>query len=229
MTTPLISVEADVPTLTFDLPEGFFPLPLAAEPEARAALSDTFVRDLYSQGDETLWTPAAPYYAALAEQLALSGVSYSALGLFSTEDEGVAQCAFTVAAVETDHADPETAAHGILAALSRDPHHDARWMDLPCGPAVSCVTMREVTLSPELTADHTEKQLLTGQIQVHVPFPTGPYTAVFTLHTASTEYWNELCDGMVATLRTVSFPAPENDTSSAGQGSSGTDEPASEN
>ncbi|WP_217548876.1 hypothetical protein [Streptomyces sp. GbtcB6] len=225
MTTPLITVEADVPPLTFDVPEGFFTLPLAAEPEARAALSDNFVRDLYSQGAEALWTPAAPYYAALAEQLALSGVSYSALGLFSTEDEGVVQCAFTVAAVETDHADPETAAHGILVALSRDPHHDARWMDLPCGPAVSCVTMREVTLSPELTADHTEKQLLTGQIQIHIPFPTGPYTAVFTLHTASTEYWNEFCDGTVAILQTVSFPAPENDTDSAEQGNSGSDEP----
>ncbi|MER5518699.1 hypothetical protein [Streptomyces sp. NPDC002763] len=226
MTTPLITVEADVPPLTFDVPEGFFTLPLSADPEARTALSDEFVRDLYSQGDEALWTPAAPYYAALAEQLALSGVSYSALGLFSTEDDGVVQCAFTVAAVETDHADPDTAAHGILVALSRDPHHDVRWMDLPCGPAVSCVTMREVTLSPELTADHAEKQLLTGQIQVHIPFPTGPYTAVFTLHTASTEYWNEFCDGTVGILRTVSFPAPEDDTGSAGQGSGGADEPA---
>lgn len=206
MTTPLITVDADVPPLTFDVPESFFTLPLAAEAADRAALSDALVRELYSRGDEALWTPAAPYYAALGEQLALSGVSHSALGLFSTESGGVVQCAFTVAAVETDHTDPDTAAHGILVSLSRDPHQDARWLDLPCGPAVSCITMREVTLSPELTADHSEKQLLTGQIRVHVPFPTGPYTAVFTLHTASTEYWNEFCDGTVEILRTVSFP-----------------------
>ncbi|MFK0281758.1 hypothetical protein ACIQVL_14985 [Streptomyces sp. NPDC090499] len=229
MTTPVITVDADVPPLTFDVPESFFPLPLAAEPEERAALSDAFVRDLYSRGDESLWTPAAPFYAALAEQLALSGLSYSALGLFSTDGGGVAQCAFTVAAVETDHADPETATHGILVALSRDPHHDARWMDLPCGPAVSCVIMREVTLSPELTADNTEKELLTGQIQIHVPFPTGPYTAVFTLHTASTEYWNEFCDVTVAILRTVSFPAPENNMDSSAQGDGGADESDLEN
>ncbi|MFI6565418.1 hypothetical protein [Streptomyces sp. NPDC050534] len=205
MTTPLITVDADVPFLTFNVPESFFSLPLAATAEERAALSDAFVRDLYSEGDDSLWTPAAPFYAAMAEQLTLSGLSYSALGLFSTDDGGVVQCAFTVAAVETNQTDPEIAAHGILAALAREPHHDARWMDLPCGPAVSCVTLREVTISSELTADQEEKQLLTGQIQVHVPFPTGPYTAVFTLHTASTEYWNEFCDMIVSILRTASF------------------------
>ncbi|MCX4989241.1 MULTISPECIES: hypothetical protein [unclassified Streptomyces] len=34
--------------------------------------------------------------------MADEGVSYSAVGLFSTEGSGFAQCAFTVAAVKTD-------------------------------------------------------------------------------------------------------------------------------
>ncbi|KPI13126.1 hypothetical protein OK074_8854, partial [Actinobacteria bacterium OK074] len=202
------------PPLTFSTPESFFPLPLAPTPDERATLSAAFVRDLYSRGDDSLWTPAAPYYAALAEQLALSGLSYSAIGLFSTDDGddgGVVQCAFTVAAVETDQTDPETAAHGILAALASDPTNDARLLDLPCGPAVTCVTLREVTLSPEITASGNEEQLLTGQIQAHVPFPAGPYTAVFTLHTASTEYWGEFCDMIVDILRTVAFTSPVNE------------------
>jgi hypothetical protein len=209
MTTPTVSVLDNVPPLSFTAPEGFFTLPLAAASAERAALSDAFVRELYSRGDESLWAPAAPFYAALAEQLAQSGLSYSAMGLFSTDDGGVVQCAFTVAAVETDQTDPEIAAHGILTALAGDPTHDARWLDLPCGPAISCVTMREVTLSSEITASGEEEQLLTGQIQFHVPFPTGPYTAVFTLHTASTEYWGEFCDMAVAILRTVSFAEPK--------------------
>jgi len=209
VTTPVVSVLDGVPPLSFNTPESFFPLPLAATSEDRTALADAFVRELYSRGDEALWAPSAPYYAGLAEQLALSGLSYSAMGLFSTDEGGVVQCAFTVAAVETDQTDPDIAAHGILAALGSEPHNDARWMDLPCGPAVSCVTLREVVLSPEITADGEEKRLLTGQIQVHVPFPTGPYTAVFTLHTASTEYWGEFCDMVVAILETVSFTVPE--------------------
>ncbi|MGW6485916.1 hypothetical protein [Streptomyces sp. NPDC055056] len=212
---PVLSELDNIPPLSFTTPEGFFSLPLAATADDRAALSESFVRELYSRGDEALWTPAAPYYAALAEQLAHTGVSYSAMGLFSTDDGGVVQCALTVAAVETEQSDPEIAAHGILTALSSDPHRDARWLDLPCGPAVSCVTMREVTLAPEVTASGAEVQLLTGQIQVQVPFPTGPYTAVFTLDTASTEYWGEFCDLLIAVLRTLSFRDTAADTSDA--------------
>ncbi|MHC3474483.1 hypothetical protein ACYF6T_38120 [Streptomyces sp. 7R007] len=123
---------------------------------------------------------------------------YSALGLFSTDDGGVAQCAFTVAAVQTNQTDPEIAAQGILATLSRDPVNDTRWMDLPCGPAASCVTLRELSINPSITADGQPKKPLTEQIEVHVPFPTGPYAAIFTLHTASTECWEEFYNHAVA-------------------------------
>jgi len=191
----------------------------------RSGRAHSFVRELYSRGDDNIWEPAAPYYAAIAEMMAGTGVSYAAMGLFSTADdadataryelsEGAAQCAFTVAAVPTDQpatgpaSGPDTVAQGILAILSSDPYNDARWLDLPCGPAVSCVTLREYKLNPEVTADGEVKELLTGQVQVHVPFPTGPFTAVFTLHTASMDYWAEFCDLMAAVLRTVSFTEP---------------------
>ncbi|MFJ4919739.1 hypothetical protein [Streptomyces sp. NPDC088725] len=195
--------------MTFATPDGFFALPLAATPEERAALADAFVRELYSRGDESLWAPAAPYYAAIAKYMGDSGLSYSAMGLFATDEGGVAQCAFTVAAVETEQSDPDVAAQGTLAVLRQDPLNDVRWIDLPCGPAVSCITLREVVLGAEVTADGEESTLLTGQIQVHAPFPTAPYTAVFTLHTASTEYWGEFCDMTAAILRTVDFPETE--------------------
>ncbi|WP_328845789.1 hypothetical protein [Streptomyces sp. NBC_00258] len=226
-TSPLPTAPAsqEPPPIWFLAPEGFFALPLAATPEERAELSQSFVRELYSRGDENIWEPAAPYYAAMAEMMTGTGVSYSAVGLFSTAGEseerdgetvrhegadGVAQCALTVAAVPTDQddADTDVVAQGILAILSGDEYNDARWLDLPCGPAVSCVTMREYKIRPELTETGEQVDLLTGQIQVHVPFPTGPFTAVFTLHTASMDYWAEFCDLMVAVLQTVSFTDP---------------------
>ncbi|MFE4961994.1 hypothetical protein [Streptomyces sp. NPDC056660] len=60
------------------------------------------MRELYSRGDKTVWTPAAPYFEAIAEDLQDSGLACS--------------------------------------ALRSDPLNAARWRDLPCGPAVSCIT-----------------------------------------------------------------------------------------
>ncbi|MEW1567217.1 hypothetical protein [Streptomyces sp. NPDC093509] len=220
---PVAPAHEDPPPVWFLVPEGFFALPLGATPEERTERAESFVRELYSRGDEALWEPAAPYYAGIAELMAGTGISYSAMGLFSTASDesgdadarhelsgGAAQCAFTVAAISTDQSatDTDVVAQGILAVLSGDPYNDARWLDLPCGPAVSCVTLRQYKVNPEVTADGEEADLLTGQIQVHVPFPTGPFTAVFTLFTASMDYWAEFCDLLVALLQTVSFHDP---------------------
>ncbi|MER6528386.1 hypothetical protein [Streptomyces sp. NPDC001508] len=216
------------PPVWFLAPEGFFALPLADSPEERAARAHSFVRALYSRGDETVWDPAAPYYTAIAELMQGTGVSYAAMGLFSTSEEehtpegdiarhdpseGVAQCAFTLAAIPTDQANTETdvVAQGIFAALTADPYNEVEWLDLPCGPAVSCVTWRELKLNPAVTVSGKATDLVTARIQVHVPFPTGPFTAVFTLFTASVGRWAQFVDMMGAILQTVSFTAPSND------------------
>ena len=189
--------------------------------------ASALVRELYSRGDEHLWESAAPYYAAMGELMASTGLSYAAMGLFSTaaEDdaatdaaqgvryepaEGVAHCAFTVGIIPTDQAEEDTdvVAQGILAALSGDPYNNAIWVDLPCGPAVSCITLREYPVNAAATSDTEETKLLTGQIQVHVPFPTGPYTAVFTLNTPSMDHWSEIYRLMSAVLQTLSFDDP---------------------
>lgn len=125
--------------------------------------------------------------------MATAGLVSSALGIFGLDGPGVAHCSLTAAFLETDHSDPDVAAQGTLATLANDPLNDARWLDLPCGPGVSCVTLRELALDlePAPLADEQPK-LITGRIQVHVPFPTGPSMAVFTLDTASMEYWQLL-------------------------------------
>lgn len=67
MTTPTRTVPpapsddgSDIPPLWFTVPDGLFALPMAPTPEERGALAHAFVRELYSRGDESLWTPAAP-------------------------------------------------------------------------------------------------------------------------------------------------------------------------
>ncbi len=207
-----------IPPMSFVVPDGFHALPVEASAGERAAAAAEFVRGLYPGGDSELWQSTAPYYELVTEAMATAGLAYSAFGLFGLEEEGVAHCSFTVAAYASDHADPDIAAQGILAVLTSDPLNDARRLDLPCGPAVSCVSVRELTLSPEVTADGAEATLTTGQIQIHIPFPTGPYTAVVTVDTAAMEYWGEFCDMTTAVLQTVSFadtdpePHPSPDT-----------------
>ncbi len=129
-------------------------------------------------------------------------------GLFSTSEvertptgdvarhdlsEGAAQCAFTLAAVPTEQeaGAVDVVAQGIVAALSKDTFNDVQWLDLPCGPAVSCVTWREYQLGPEVTATAEPADFVTAEMQIHVPFPTGPFTAVFTLVTASIDHWSQ--------------------------------------
>jgi hypothetical protein len=68
--------------------------------------------------------------------------------------------------------------------------------------------MTEVTLDGEITASGEQAKLMTGQIQVYLPFPNGPFTAVFTLDTAAVDYWGEFSDIMVTVLRSVSFTEP---------------------
>jgi hypothetical protein len=241
LTTPHpASPPTEPPPVWFLAPDGFFALPLAASPEERADRAQSFVRELYSRGDETVWSPAAPYFTAIAELMQGTGVSYAAMGLFSTSEEehtptgeaarhvpsdGVAQCAFTLAAIPTDQDETatETVAQGILATLSKDPLNEVEWLDLPCGPAVSCANWREFILNPAVTASGEATELVTAQIQIFVPFPTGPFTAVFTLFTASVECWAQFVEMMSAILQTVSFTDPaqtlaeESDTDSTTQ------------
>ncbi|MEW2305776.1 hypothetical protein AB0958_38450 [Streptomyces sp. NPDC006655] len=121
-----------------------------------------FVRGLYPGGDDTLWQSAAPFYELVTEAMANAGLAFSGFGLFALDTGGVAHCSFTVAAYASDHSDPDVAAQGILATLASDPMNDARWLDLPCGPAVSRISLRELTLSADMTATCEQAKLLTG-------------------------------------------------------------------
>ena len=201
--------ETVIPPLWFSIPETFHALPLADSPEERARLAAEFVRECFPNGDEESWAPVAAFYGELAEMMTVvGGIAYSAIGLFAIE-EGIAHCSLAVAAVPSGHTDPEVAAQGIRATLASEPGNDVRWVDLPCGPTVSCISVREVTFGPDITKSGEPISFNSGQIQVHIPFPTGPYTAVFTLDTSALKYFGEFCDIAAAILRTVSFAEPE--------------------
>ncbi|MET9392571.1 hypothetical protein ABZY20_19620 [Streptomyces sp. NPDC006624] len=202
-----------IPPLWFVAPEGFHALPVDVEPGARLSAADKFARELFPEGDAHLWESAAPFYAGLAEVFADAGLAYSAMGVFSDDNGGVVHFSFTVGAIESPYATPDEAVGAIGQSLGRDPGNDSRRITLPCGPAVSNISIREITIGAELTATGEETKLLTGQIQIFIPFPTQRFIAIFTLDTAAMEYWGEICDMTAAVLETVSFSDPTRDLS----------------
>ncbi|MFJ7291578.1 hypothetical protein [Streptomyces collinus] len=206
---PTVIDDPAIPPLQFVAPEGFHALPVDADSDTRILAATAFTRELFPEGNVHLWESAAPFYAGLTEVFADSGLAYSAMGVFGDGHGGVVHFSFTVGAIVSPYATSDEATEAIGRSLGRDPGNDSRRIILPCGPAVSNISVREITIGAELTATGDEARLLTGQIQVFVPFPNAPYIAVFTLDTAAMEYWGEICDMTAAILETVSFePAP---------------------
>jgi hypothetical protein len=197
-----------IPPMLFVLPEGFHELPLQADPAERAAAAQAFARELYPNGDEQLWQTNAPAFAAMGEMTAATGVAYAAMGVFDNERGGVATVNLTIAATASDHTDPEQAALGLREVLVRDEFNDSRWLNLPCGPAVSRITVTKFPLDPALTADGAPGELVQGQIQVFVPFPTGPFMAIMTIGTFNMEAWTEVSEMAAVMVQTITFPQP---------------------
>jgi len=204
----------DVPPMLFDVPETFLAYPLQGDPAERQAAAMEFAREMYKNGDEEMWQAVAPTIAAAGELIASAGVEYGAMGVYDNEQGGIAICTLTVAATGSDHMDPEVAALGLREVLVRDEFNESQWLDLPCGPGVSRITFTKYPLSPELTGKAEEAELIQGQIQVYIPFPTGPYIAIMTMETANMEVWAEFSRMMAMIVQSVRFPYPVEETES---------------
>ncbi|MEZ0111978.1 hypothetical protein ABH920_005997 [Catenulispora sp. EB89] len=194
-----------IPPMLFVLPDGFHELPLQPDSADRAAAAEAFARELYPNGDEELWRTNAPAFAAMGEMTAATGVAYAAMGVFDNERGGIATVNLTIAATASDHTDPETAALAIREVLVRDEFNDSRWLNLPSGPAVSRITVTRFPLDPALTGG-AAAELVQGQIQVYVPFPTGPFMAIVTLGTYNMEAWVEVSEMAAVLVQTIEFP-----------------------
>jgi hypothetical protein len=197
-----------LPPMAFHVPEGIHAVSLSLDPAERAAAAGELVRDIYPKGDQQLWEAMGTIYVPVLEAMAVNGVCFTGIGIYDDEEGGVAHCSLTVAAMESDHTSAEVAALGLREIWGRRPKHDVRWLDLPCGPAVAVVTVRALTIDGELTKTGEHTQMITGQIQVYVPFPTGPYTAVFTLDTSAMNQWDNLSELMAEIVKSIVFPEP---------------------
>jgi hypothetical protein len=207
----LLTVQsATLPPMALRLPHGMHAIEVSLDAEERAEAARRLVRDIYPQGEEPLWTTMSAVYSAMADELLSDGIAFFGIGLYEIEDGGgVAHCSLTVAVWESGDTDPDIVAQGIRTVLLSDPLCEVSWLGLPCGPAVSGITFRKLLIDGAYTRSGADTELVMGQIQVHVPFPTGPYTAVVTLDTASVAQWDEFSQAIAGIVGSVEFPSPE--------------------
>ncbi|MCG7202935.1 hypothetical protein [Streptomyces arenae] len=198
---------AVLPPMAFRLPDGMHAIEVSLDADERAQAAQQLVREIYPRGEVPLWETMGSLYSAMADQMLASGVGFFGIGLYGLEDDrGVAHCSLTIAAFESGETDQEVVAQGIKALLLRDTLREVTWLDLPCGPAVCAVSFQKLVVDGGYTKSGQDEELIMGQIQVHIPFATGPYTAVFTLDTASVEQWDEFAHAVAGIVGSVEFP-----------------------
>ncbi|MEU8978912.1 hypothetical protein [Streptomyces sp. NPDC048309] len=198
-----------LPPMAFRLPTGMHAIEVSLDADERAEAARRLVRDIYPQGEEPLWNAMGSLYSAMADEMLSGGVGFFGIGLYDIEDGGgVAHCSLTIAVYESGETDQDVVAHGIQTLLLGDPLREVTWLDLPCGPAVCGVTFRKLLGDGVYTNSGKDEELVMGQIQVHIPFSTGPYTAVVTLDSASVEQWDEFSHAVAGIVGSVEFPSP---------------------
>ncbi|TLS41974.1 hypothetical protein FE633_33405 [Streptomyces montanus] len=195
-----------LPPMTIRLPEGMHAIEVSLDETERTEAVARLVRDIYPRGEESLWEAMSAVYSATAQEMSSAGVSFFGIGLYDIGDGGVAHCSLTVAVFESGETDQDVVAQGIFAIHSPDPLRDVTWLDLPCGPAVSLISFRKLIVDGEYTKSGNDEELTMGQIQVHVPFSTGPYTVVITLDTASLAQWDEFTHAIAGIVGSLEFP-----------------------
>lgn len=194
-----------IPPFSMAVPDGFHELPVAVTGDARDQSLADLVKDMYPQAGPEVWQAVSPVFSNATTVMADAQLTYAAVGLFSDGPDRVAQCALTLAVAPSDHPTAEVAAHGIREILARTDSIEAAYTDLPCGPAVTAISISEVTYDGQYTNTGEGAVVRMGRLQAYVPFPTGPYLAVLTLDTPAMDYWENFSVMMGSLLMDLEF------------------------
>jgi len=206
----------NIPPFSLEVPEGFHELPVAVAAEAREQSLADLVQGIYPQAGPEVRQAVTPMVASATAVMADAQLTYAAIGLFSDGPDKVAQCALTLAVAPSDHPTAEVAAHGIREILARTESVEAEYVALPCGPAVTAISISEVTYDGEYTTTGEPATVRMGRLRAYVPFPTGPYLAVLTLDTPAMDYWENFSVMMGAVLMSLEFYEMVDDESPLG-------------
>ncbi|MFC8130041.1 hypothetical protein [Streptomyces sp. NPDC057302] len=182
-------VQADDIHVRWVMPEIFHDIPIDEEDEdeavrlieelAQKALPGTEVED---------WLKFAVICALGMDDLLEAGAEFAAVCVGAVDGT---PCTATVYAALADspEGEDEDPLAAIASSLRREDAGEVTDIQLPCGPAVSCIGTRDDKVTGELTEDPQGLTISTPYIRVYVPLPNGT-TLMMELSTPTSVGWD---------------------------------------
>ncbi|MDQ1038014.1 hypothetical protein QFZ75_004430 [Streptomyces sp. V3I8] len=185
------------------MPEGFFEIPMDAEDlDETAEQLVELARKALPEADFEVQLQWAVMVAAHYDSFVEAGVQYA--GLCMTEVDGT-RCTATVSISMVD-LDQRAGARPVRFLGSSMRHlglGQVSEIELPCGPAVSCIGTRKGSLDGSLTASGADENVLTSFIQVQIPLVNGT-CVVLEMGSPTAEGWevfSAMFAGVVKSVR----------------------------
>lgn len=184
------------------MPEGFFEIPMDSEDlDETAERLIELARDVMPDATFEVQLEWAVMVAAHYDSFIDAGVQYA--GLVMTEVDGNRCIAtVTVSLIDLD----EEAGPNPVGFLGSSLRHlgtgKVTEIELPCGPAVSCVGSRTASLDGSLTASGTAEPVMTSFIQVQIPLNNGTLL-VLEMGTPTSEGWEVFSSMFAGVVKSV--------------------------
>ncbi|MFI5757704.1 hypothetical protein [Streptomyces sp. NPDC051569] len=158
-------------------------------PEERAAHLRSIAYAVWPEGTDFQRDTVLSWYSEAAGDAAESGAFYSGFCLASTEDDRITTASLLARVDPLAEQDAVVSAAGIHELLSGNPHRDVVRVDVPCGPAVLCLTGLEwkpVDPNADASSDQRENMGISMiRADLYVPLPLMSQLLVLSLTTPS--------------------------------------------
>ncbi|MFD4564604.1 hypothetical protein [Streptomyces sp. NPDC058475] len=184
------------------MPEGFFEIPLDAEDlDETAEQLIELARRALPGAEFEIQLQWAAMCAANYDSFVEAGVQYT--GFCVTEVDGTRCTAtVTISLIDLDSQAGPKPVGFIGSAMRHLGIGEVSEIELPCGPAVSCIGNRKASVDGSLTASGTDEVFWTSFIQVQVPLTNGT-VLVLEMSTPTPEGWDVFSSMFAGVVKSV--------------------------
>lgn len=196
------SVGGDGIDVRWIMPEGFFEIPMDVEDlDETAEQLIELARKTLPEADFEVQLQWAVMVAANYDSFVEAGVQYA--GFVMAEVDGT-RCTATVSVsmIDLDERAGSNPAGFIGSTMRHLGIGQVSEVELPCGPAVSCIGSRKSSLDGSLTASGAAEAVWTSFIQVQIPL-TNETVLVLEMGTPTPEGWDGFSSMFAGVVKSV--------------------------